>query len=454
MSDGDRTFLSTVKGLFSGKKPKEELVIKLADEPVFNAPFPAAKSSFYDSGSVFNESGILRREGVPLTAKDLRAMASNPIISAIINTRLGQISSFCYPKPSTYESGYEIVPKNPEYKVNLREVNALKNWILNCGAIGFGESSFESLVRKMVRDSLTLDQTCVEVVSRRNGKPAYLVAVDSSTIVKLRASLNYFLPTDPETPYYAQVIDDKIVASYGRQDMIFGVRNGQTDLEFFGYGKPELESLIRVVTTIINTERFNASQLSQGGTSKGILIVKGDVDPESFAIFKKEFRAILKNASKSWVPPILKVSSDSSVDWKTLDRSNRDMEYAQLFDFLIKQSCGAYQIDPSEINWTIGATGSTTTFESKSNGKVAASKEKGLKPLLAFIAGLININVIDRLNPNYKLVFTPVSDNIRETSVVRDRQVRSYKTRNELRSEVGLPYVGKKGDIILDPHLC
>jgi len=300
-----------------------------------------------------------------------------------------------------------------------------------------------------MRDSLILDQACGEIVNKNNDTPAYLVAVDAATIRRTRASLNYATPPAADEAMYVQILQDRIIAEYPHNSMMFGVRNPHTDMNYCGYGASELELLIRTVATILNTERYNSGQLTQGGTSKGILVVRGDADTAQFDSFKRDFREAIRNAASYWRPPVLKVGKDAQIDWVALDRSNRDMEYAQLFDFLVKQSCGVYGIDPAEINWTIGQSGASVNFQSSDGAKIEYSKSKGLQPLLNFFANNMNLSVIDRIDDNFRMEFVGFQLDRKADSDIRDKEVRSYKTVNEQRIELGLKPL-KGCDIILN----
>lgn len=409
----------------------------------------APEATFYDPMSLFMGSEWMNRKSTSLSFNDLRMMAKNPIMGSIIQTRINQVAAFCSPQQDAYDYGFQIVTDEDDAKEDLARKQEIQKWIYGCGIPGYGEDNLETFARKFIRDSLVLDQACAEIVYRKNGTPAYVVTVDSATVRKLRASLNYATPPNSEEPLYVQVIQDQIVASFSYDQMIFGVRNPQSDITYAGYGMSELEMLMRVVTTILNTERYNSGQLNQGGTQKGILVVKGDAARQEMEVFKRDFREAIRNAAFSWRPPVLQVGKDAAVDWVTLDRSNRDMEYSQLFDFLVKQACGVYQIDPSEINWQIGQSGSRTTFESRQGEKQNLSKQRGLKPLLTFLSNQINMNLINRIDPRYRIDFVGV-DQDRKTDVeLREREVKSFKTVNEVRAGLNLePIMG--GDIILN----
>lgn len=406
---------------------------------------------FYDPMSMFMGRDWLNKGNQQANFTDLRAMSTNPIIGAIVQTRLNQVAAFCKPQRMDYDLGYAIISDDEKYNKENKTTRALESWVYSMGLPEYGEPLLETFVRKFMRDSLVMDQACAEVIYRKNGQPAYVVAVDSATIRKLRVTLDYVgQAAKPNEPYYCQVINDRIEASYTQDQMIFAIRNPQTDMGAAGYGMSELEMLIRTVSSIINTEKYNSGQMTQGGTQKGILLVKGDADTEQFNIFKRDFREAVRNAAQHWRPPVLRVGKDADVSWITLDRSNRDMEYAALFEFLVKQACGVYQIDPSEINWSIGQAGTSINYDSNSQVKQMASRERGLKPLLTFLANTINVSLLHKIDPKYRLEFRGFDMDRNEETKIIAQEVSTYRTLNEVRADKNLdPLDG--GDIVLNP---
>lgn len=411
-------------------------------------------SHFWDPISLFmGREWLLKRGGMGtggLTFHDLRRMSTNPIIASIIQTRLNQAASFMVPSTGPHDPGFRIVSDDEEAMKDTETVQALTQFVLNCGLEGFGEGSLEILARKCLRDSLVLDQCCAEVVPRRNQEPGYVVAVDGATIRRLKRSLEFYRPPG-EDPFYAQIIQDKIAAQYTARQLMYGIRNPQTNVHLMGYGMSELEFLFQIVATILNASRFNASLLSQGGINKGILVVRKPPERGAFNAFKRDFREAYRNAAQFWDPPVLGVPEGAEIDWVKLDQSQRDMEYAQLFDFLVKQACGVYQIDPAEVNWSIGAAGSRTTFESKQEAKLRASQRKGLKPLLNFFASWLTQGVVRPIDDRFRLEFVGVAENRREMAEVVKIEVSTSRTINEVRADRGDPSI-PGGDIILAPE--
>lgn len=419
----------------------------------------AAKTSnkpvtqFYDPFTMFFGREWLIKSGTQLTFHDLRMMAKNPIIGSIINTRLNQVAAYCSPSAGNYEAGFQITKtvQGPNSKVDRNSYDPVKEYLTNfintAGFEGMGDPHLEEFARKFIRDSLTLDQACAEVVLRQNRLPAYLVAVDGGTIRRLQAALQFESKRDQ--PLYAQVIDEVIVAEYTKESLMYGLRNPTTDIRLNGYGSSELEILISSITTLSNAEKYNSNSLAQGGTSKGLLVVKGDIEPTQLESFKRDFRDAISNASHGWRSPVISIGSDAQVDWVQLDRSNKDMEYSQLFEFIIKLATGVYQISPEEVNWQIGSAGATTSFNSGGKDKLTHSQEKGLRPLLNFLSTQLNSSIVRKLDPQYNLEFTGLGVGKEVEVDLRIKEVQNFKTVNEVRVESNLPPL-PGGDIILN----
>lgn len=426
-----------------------EKTLQVARQGAADAASPV--SQLWDPTSLFmGREWLVKRSTFgagALTFQDLRRMAANPIIASIVQTRLNQAACFMQPARNDHDPGFRIVSDDDEAMKDVERVTALTQFISNCGLQDLGEGNLEELARKLLRDSLVLDQACGEVVPRRNREPAYVVAVDGATIRRTKRSLQFYKEPG-EDAFYVQVQADKVVAEYSYYQLLYGVRNPQTNVALHGYGMSELEFLFRTVATILNNERYNSSLLAQGGINKGLLVVKKPPEPGELAAFKRDFREAVRNASSFWAAPVLAVPDGAEVNWLKLDQSQRDMEYAQLFDFLVKQACGVYQIDPSEINWSIGAAGSRTTFESRQDGKVKSSQKKGLKPLLSAFAGWMTRWVIRPIDDRYRMEFVAVAEDRREMAEVEKIEVSTSRTVNEVRANRGDPPI-EGGDIIL-----
>lgn len=428
-----------------------EKSLEIAREQSSNAANPV--SFFADPMSMFmGREWLVKKNQVSLTFDDLRKMSHNPIISSIVHTRLNQAASFMVPSKGFHQPGFIITSDDESAMKDEAKIEEITQFVMHCGLDRHGDNLLETLARKCLRDSLVLDQMCAEIVPRRNGLPAYIMGVDGATIRRLKRSLDRTKPPGSD-PFYGQIMGDKIVAEYSYDQLLYGIRNPQTDVRALGYGVSELEHLFRTVTTIINAEKFNGSLLAQGGMNKGLLVVKKPPERMQFEAFKRDFRESFRNASQAWRAPVLGVPEGSDVEWLKLDQSQRDMEYAQLFDFLVKEACGVYQISPAEINWSIGASGQSQTLNAGTGDgeKMKASKNKGLKPLLTFFANQITAAIVQKIDPRYRMEFVAVTDDRKEDAEIAAMEVKNYLTVNEVRAGLSLEEI-EGGDIILNQH--
>ena len=407
-------------------------------------------SLFLDPLSIFMGREWLIKRGTSLTFKDLRAMARNPIINAIIQTRLNQMALFCWPQKDIFSPGFVVVSDDEEANQDEDRKKKVKDFIFHAGFPGHGEPNLEMWMRKFMRDSLIMDQACAEIVPRFNGKPAYVQPIDSGTVRLLRDAPQLHIPT--KTPKYVQILHEKIHATFSDDELIFAIRNPNTDIDLHGYGTSELEILLVTITAIFNTQKFNASLVAAGGTNKGIFVIQGDAAKQQVDSFKVDLREAIRNAANYWQTPVIQVKEGADVKFLNIDKSNRDIEYAQLFDFLIKQSAAVYNIHPEELGWSIKATGTKTSFNDGQMNQINHSLEKGLRPLLKFFADVINRCVIARIDPKYRIEFRGINgDKERDVKNIVN-EVTNIKTLNEVRAEYyNLPPL-EFGDIPLNQN--
>ena len=434
-------------GLFGANLVEEQFEKAVRDSRV-QAQDP--KTFFFDPMTQFFGQPWLPKRGGVLTFNDLRAMSGNPIVGAILQTRLNQMSLFTVPQRDPFTPGFKIVSDDPEAMNDTRRIQQLTDFMFHAGVRGFGEVSLEMFVRKFMRDSLILDQACAEVVPRLNTRPAYFIPVDGATMRLLKDKPLEQTPS--KRPRYMQVINDQPQATFNEDEMIFAIRNPSTDIRKNGYGMSELEILVRTITAILNTERFNSSLVAQGGTNKGIFVIEGDAPNEQVQSFKRDFREAVRNAAQYWRPPVLQVADKTKVEWVTIDRSNRDIEYAQLFDFLVKQTSAVYNIHPEELGWSVKATGARATFSSSDLSKLNHSLEKGLRPLLKFLATILTECIIQRFDPRFRIEFVGLNADRERDIKNKVNEVSHWKTVNEMRQEMGLP-TRPGWDIVLNQNL-
>lgn len=428
---------------------------------------------------------------------------SDPIISAIIQTRLNQVSAFTIVQPDKYKAGFKVRMRDLEKEpsdAEKKRCRELEQFVLNCGVPENFEDtpelkrrdSFEKFIRKIARDSLVYDQLNFEVTPRRNGRPYCFTAVDAGTIrlvpdkkeqmesTQSAHTQNYDFfqiqppqaqhglrakEFNPKHPKYVQVINGVVRHTFDEWEMAFGVRNPRTDILSYGYGLSEIEMMVTTVTSHINAEIYNRKVFTQGSVAKGMLAFEGTVPRDQLEAFRRQWHQQVSGVNNAWKTPIMSMGGDTKLNWIDFQKSNKDMEFGKWLEYCIKTICGVYQIDPIEIGFDISKMGASSSNagglgEGSPVQRIVQSQDKGLNPLLRFIQGLINDYIIYRIDPNFEFEFVGLNaksekDDLEQT----EKEVKTYKTINEQRSlhdledVKPLDQVDNWGDLILDANI-
>jgi len=420
------------------------------------------------------------------------------LVGAVVNTRVNQVAAFSVPFRTSKSVGFAIKHKDPSHltsKSEMKFIQDLETFIYACGHHEpnphnhIKRDDFEAFLKKVVRDSLMYDQMCFEIIPDRRGQPYEFIAVDAATM-RLATDHSIYGPNetynsrqpaysgrllqdmmtagknqnsgpyramllydrDPKRkPAYAQMINGQIQNVYTEDELAFGVRNPRTDIYIQGYGYSELEQLITVITSHLYAEEYNRRFFMQGSAPKGILNFKGDtMTPDMLEGFRHQWRASLESVENAWKTPILQ--SEAGIDWIDLHPSNREMEFNSWIEYLIKITCAIFLMDPAELNFDLhGGVTQTPLFESSQEWKLKASRDRGLKPLLRFVAKMINEHIVAKIDDHFVFDFVGLDElTEQEKHQMHTEQLATYTTMNEIRraqDKEDLEY----GDIPMNP---
>ncbi len=449
------------------RKPAEvetEQIIKALPAPTSVAPVPEAiQVSPIDIANAYimDDAATGAETNRGLDYEQLRAMSRVDYIAAIIQTRVNQVAEFARPSRSGEDIGFRVQLKDKEATPNKSQrdlINKVYDFILTCGdsRLDF-EATFESFLRMLVRDSLTFDQACFEIVRTRGGGVAGFQIVDASTIrrSKMTSKEREQGRRDPDGIHYVQLVKHKVKAQWKAKDLCFGIRRPRSDIRYKGYGYPELEEAIPTLTALLNAEVFNAANFTNGISVSGIVAVKTKMNPQLFRAFRREFYAMLSGSHNAKKTPLIQLDPDGNEDLKALNlgSSNREMEFQEWINYNLKKVSALFQIDPQEIGFNFGQVGVTSTLNQRdSSTDVILSKERGLRPLLRAIESWLNKYVVNEIDPGLELVFTgldvvPVDKQLElDTS-----KVKAFMTVDEIRATYDLdPLPDALGEVILD----
>ena len=407
----------------------------------------------------------------------------------------GLPESFEDEEPELTDQDKERAAKAELDKRTAKKRQAITEFIMNCGELK--DRDFEdkrwrlnSLIRALVNDSLVYDQACMEIIpkeaSKLEGKTNihHFVPVDASTIRYASPELRKYKDSEmnlsqdilyPENELealeerdalelddkrlendeykYVQVVRGRIERAFTETEMCLGMRNPSTDLNANGYALSELEVLVGLVSSHLQTEHYNKSYFQQGFSAKGILHIKANLNRSKLEELRRHWTHMVKGNRNSFQTPIM--SGMEEIQWLPLTQNHSEMEFSLWLNYLIKMICAIYQIDPTEIGYGMKEEGGSGGSMSGDNTeeKLEHSKSKGFVPLMRFLADFLNKNIVDHLDAEYQLEWVGIEDENAEARIGRqEREVKFLKSVNEVREESGLRPIKGADDLILDPN--
>lgn len=402
------------------------------------------QSVFFDPNDISgNGRGFKDSKGV-LSFSVLRRMGDVHIVKSIVSTRVEQIMNFMDFSEDEQKEGFTIrkkkslFPTGDEKLTNedKKKISKIVDFLEKGGWTDKWDNvdSLQEFVSKIMSDSLTLDQLAFEMVRNRMWELQKFRAVDASLI-------RFLDSVDPRQregfeqyrfkghlPRYCMVWEEMILHNpitkepilYYPWELGFGIRNKTSDVRRNGYGVSELETLVNIITWILWGFSYNANFFSQGSQPKGFINIKNpNISNSTLQEFRQAWTQTMAGVYNSHRTPVI---NGIDLEWVDLQKlSNRDMEFNEWIKFLIIMTCSVYRIDPSELGFNFKESQQIFGQDGQRE-RLKHSREKGLKPLLIFLQGVITKYIVSELDENYEFAFTGIEVEDEEAQVKLDSE--------------------------------
>lgn len=392
------------------------------------APQPEIKSILWNPSEIgFNGKGY-RDPNNGISFGTLNRMGEIFIVKAIINTRIEQVQNFLKYSLDDQKPGYQIrykkSPGSKDKELNEKDkkiVDYIVKFLEEGGENDKWEceDNFQEFTRKVLRDSLVLDQMTFELVRARNMNLKKYRAVDAALIRQLDTNDPRYAQMFENfrwhgyLPRYAMVWDGQIIRHPVTNEYVvfypwelgYGVRNKTTNVLRNGYGCSELETLIEIVTWILWGMQYNGNFFKQGSQPKGFINVKnGNIDQGTLNEFRQDWKQTMSTVYNSHKIPVIQ---GIDLEWIDLQQTNRDMEFTEWIKFLLVIACAVYRMDPSELGFQFQDAARIFGQEGQKE-RLDHSRQKGLTPLLVFYQNVLNKYIISEIDDRLELVFTGI----------------------------------------------
>lgn len=396
-------------------------------------PQPDIKSILWNPSEIGFTGKGYRDPNTGVSFNTLNRMGDIFIIKAVINTRIEQVQNFLKYSNDDQKPGYKIRYKQSPTSVgvdsskqdlskeDMKKVEYIVKFLEEGGENEKWdcEDNFQEFTRKVLNDSLRLDQLCFEVVRARNLSLKKFRAVDGALIRQLDTN-------DPRhtqmfeqfrwhgyLPRYAMVWDGQIIrhpvtdeyVAFYPWELGYGIRNKSSNVLRNGYGCSELETLLEIVTWVLWGMQYNGNFFKQGSQPKGFINVKnGNIDQGTLNEFRQDWKQTMSTVYNSHKIPVVQ---GIDLEWIDLQQTNRDMEFTEWIKFLMVLVCSVYRMDPSELGFQFQDAARVFGQDGQKE-RLDHSKQKGLTPLLIFYQNILNKYIISEIDERLEFVFTGI----------------------------------------------
>jgi phage portal protein BeeE len=266
------------------------------------------------------------------------------------------------------------------------------------------DQTFRTLLDMVLEDLLVLDVGCIEKTRYEDGTLAELHFCDASTIRPVydewgRQDIEIEMPTElgmVQAPVsFVQIMDNsmyggpesgQIVAAWPKKDFIRFMQHPQGAMEGYGYGLSGIESVVSVVSNILNADNFNANYFEEGSFPPVIIQILGQVNQRDLQLYREYLMSEL--AGQYHRPAVMAGGNDLKVH-NLKDLTNRDMEFMEYMKFMVRLLAAAYGLSGQDVGLT-DDVGSKNVSETQRD----ITQEKGYSSILHLLKEVFNQEII------------------------------------------------------------
>lgn len=354
-----------------------------------------------------------------------RSFSQDVVFQAILRTRRNQVLR--YSRPARYDkagAGFEIIPKDSNglvdkpSKEQVKKILQYEEFISNTGRTYSPQrQGFAKYLSAFVDNRYVFDQQNTERVFTKYNTLDHFNAVDAGTVVFDKLPKSVDQPRRFIQYPYMNAMGNSLGKGikFSEKELTFVTYNNDSSVLRHGYGYSEVEATLNVLRYHEDTEKFNSLFFSQGGTTRGILLIdSGDnsnaqQNAASLAALRRQWQSNFSGNNGAWKLPVI---SAHDAKYVNMTQSSKDMEFEKWLNYLINIECAVCQIQPEEINFpnrggsTGKGTGNSVNEGSTTKAKMQQSRDKGLEPLLNYIEDFMNNEIMRYLDSNYMFRFT------------------------------------------------
>lgn len=295
-------------------------------------------------------------------ANTYRMWSLTPWIRAAIKIRREQIAS----------ADWDIVQYDRDGPRNVRLAKRIRDLIDSPNA---RQDSFHSFAQELLEDILVLDAGAAEKVRYPNGELAQIWPTPGEFIA---VNPNWD-GSDAEEYRYFYIPDGQVRAKFKNNDLMYMIDNPRT---FTPLGISPIEILSTVISSELANQHYNRRQVL-GAAPDGVLNIGESAMGEDVQKAKAEWEQKLAEGGAMQI-----IGGFKGVAWHPFRTSNRDMQFREWEDLLLRCIAVVYGLSPMDLGITFDVNRSTADAQQQN------TEDRGLRPLLDLFQRYITRNIV------------------------------------------------------------
>lgn len=424
-------------------------------------PRPGAAMAMVDIGDT-RAQHIQFARPVGLSFDQLRQVYAESLITKlVVNTRIRQVQAFLNIPDGEADPGFALRFKDkrrPVLDEDHDRFYILTQYLLNCGMEfdprrrkRMGRDDLDDFTAKHLRDSLVLDHAPIELVPTKLGDRVHgFQAVDGGHVYLTDPSagmLDYWEGqgeynlltgrpdiTEPQDVIAVYEKDGVAKALYTHDEMMIPIRNVTSDERYYGYGMPETEEVLKVITAFSRAFNLNVSSIDDNALPRGILGISGDYNQEDLDALTYRLESEMRGGSNRYRVMMMRLEQEGGgVNWIPTGGEPQEQLYARWITLNVAINCSAYGMNPEEIAFDSYSAGNSALSGSDTEAKLTSGSDKGLTTLLKWYRKTLN-ELLALQDPDVELVWNGLRTSHEEALQRED----SLMTWGEKRRQYGL----------------
>lgn len=342
-------------------------------------------------------------------------------VRAAINIRRDQVAS----------AEWDIVPYNPDLPWDKELAAEIRDFFTSPNPLA---QSWRGFIGPIVEDLLVLDAGVIEKERTIGGDIAALYPVDGA---KVWVSATWDGDPDEARYYYRPTPTSEV--PFRNDDLIYMMANPATNRVV---GLSPLETLKLAIDAELSASTYNTRQVMNAAPD-GIMDLGEQARPEHVEKFRSYWAAEVAGRGA-----LAFIGGTKGAKFIPFRQSNRDMQYQEWLEYLVKKIAAVFMLDPMDLGLTAEINKATAQVKDQQ------TEDRGLRPLLGntqdyFTREIVWDESFGGKENNLAFRFTRL--NLKESlSKAQINQIAvggmPWKTINEARRDDGRPPLGDPVD--------